>query len=341
MHQPPLAVVFGLAGLSLSAAERSFFQETQPLGFILFQRNCADPAQIAALSAELRAVTGRSDTPILIDQEGGRVQRLKPPHWPSYPPAAAYGALYARDPDLGTRAAWLAGHLLAADLAELGINVDCAPVLDLRIAGADAVIGDRALGETPGQVATLGAAMIAGFVTGGVVPVIKHLPGHGRALLDSHEALPLIDAPLDLLDATDFAAFRTVAQGSLGARIWGMTAHVLLSAIDPARAATCSPVVVAEIIRSRIGFDGFLLSDDLSMKALGGDYGDRTRQALAAGCDAVLHCNGDLAEMQAIAAAARPLDAAALRRLAAAQPVRAPAFDLAAARTEFADLLAA
>lgn len=337
-----LAALFGLSGPELTSDERAFFRDARPLGFILFQRNCVDPEQLRRLTDALRSLTGWARTPILIDQEGGRVQRLKPPHWSLFPPPARYGELYREDPARGLRAAWLAGALLAADLRAVGIDVDCAPVLDLAVAGADGVIGDRALGATPEQVAALGTAMIDGFRAGGVIPVIKHLPGHGRALLDSHAALPRLETPLAQLEATDFAAFRAVAQGRFGQQIWGMTGHLLLPEIDPGHSATCSPRVIAEIIRGRIGFDGFLLSDDLSMRALAGSYQERSQLALAAGCDAVLHCNGDRGEMLAVAQGARPLDAAARRRFAAATIAREVAAETSLnARQEFEALLAA
>lgn len=327
-------VIFGCEGTTLSASERQFFRDADPLGFILFARNCEAPAQIARLVAELRALVGRADAPILIDQEGGRVARLKPPHFPAYPAAAkiaALGGLSAR------KAAWLAARLIADDLGQLGITVDCAPVLDVPVSGADPIIGDRAWGNEPRLVAENGLAVCDGLMAGGVLPIIKHIPGHGRATVDSHRALPVVETPRATLDSTDFAPFR-----ALSGMPWAMTAHVLYTAIDPDRPATLSPRVIADVIRAGIGFDGVLLCDDLSMAALGGKIETRAWDALQAGCDLVLHCNGILDDMVAIAGAIGPMSETAWRRVAAAEARRhAPgAFDRTAAEHEFAALLA-
>ena len=327
-------MIFGLGGLELNEEERAFFRATAPLGFILFQRNCATPEQVRRLVAALRDCVGRDDAPVLIDQEGGGVARLKPPHWPAYPPAAAIGAL---DASLAAEAARLGARLIADDLASLGITVDCMPVLDLPAPGADPVIGDRAYGSDAAIVTTLGREVCEGLLAGGVLPVLKHIPGHGRAAVDSHVALPVVTAPLAALEASDFVPFRALARMP-----WAMTAHILYAAIDAGHPATLSPRVIGEVIRAGIGFDGVLLSDDVSMQALPGALGARAGAALAAGCDVVLHCNGAMSEMIEVAAAAEPLTAAAKRRLAAgAARLRAPEpFDRAAAQRRFAALLA-
>jgi len=306
----PLAAIFGLQGTALSPSERAFFRDADPLGFILFARNCATPDQVRGLVAELRGAVGRGAAPVLIDQEGGRVARLGPPHWRSYPSARAIAAL-------GEQAARLGARLIADDLAVLGITVDCMPVLDLPAANADPVIGDRAYGERADRVAAMGFAVCKGLLAGGVLPVMKHIPGHGRATVDSHLALPRVAAPLAALDAHDFAPFRALA-----AMPWAMTAHVVYEAIDPDDPATLSPRLIAGTIRASIGFDGFLVSDDLSMAALAGAVGARARRALAAGCDAVLHCNGRMDEMMEVAATSAPLSAEAQRRLAVGEAVR-------------------
>ena len=331
------AAIFGCAGPALTPAERDFFQATDPAGFILFKRNCESPDQVRALVDALRAAVDRPTAPVLIDQEGGRVQRLRPPHWRAAPPARRFGALYDRDPSAGERAAWLNARLIAAELHGLGIDVDCAPVLDNPVAGAHDVIGDRALAAEAGTIAALGRAVAAGFQAGGVLPVIKHLPGHGRAGVDSHLHCPIVDAPDAALRSADLPPFRALADAP-----FAMTAHVVYRAWDADRVATWSPWIIAEIIRGAIGFAGCLLSDDLSMQALDGGLGTRARRALDAGCDLALHCNGDLAEMQDVAAAAGPLSAVAAERLGAALGRRtAPEpLDRAAALAELNALLA-
>lgn len=315
MSNQPRAVIFGLAGPSLDAAERRLFAAARPLGFILFARNCLEPAQIRDLVDDLRDCAGDRDALVLIDQEGGRVQRLRPPRWRAAPAAERIGGLGEA---AALEAAWLHGRLLAADLQPLGIDVDCAPVLDVRRPEGHGIIGDRAFAAQPGRVAQLGRATCAGLLAGGVLPVIKHIPGHGRATLDSHEALPVVDAAADDLRALDFQPFVALADMPLA-----MTAHVVYAAFDRAAPATTSATVIGEVIRGTIGFDGLLLSDDLCMRALTGSPQERARAALAAGCDVVLHCNGDPAEMEAIADACPPLPADGARRLARAQAMRA------------------
>ncbi|HEX6842676.1 MAG TPA: beta-N-acetylhexosaminidase [Stellaceae bacterium] len=312
----PRAAIFGCSGATLTPAERDFFRDADPLGFILFQRNCHSPDQVRRLVSDLRDAVGRADAPVLIDQEGGRVARLKPPHWPAYPAPAAIAALGAA----AKEAAWLGARLIADDLAALGITVDCVPVLDIPVPGADAVIGDRALGDDPAAIATLGRAVCDGMLAGGVLPVIKHIPGHGRATVDSHHALPRVDASRAILAKSDFAPFKALADMP-----WAMTAHIVYTHIDAGAAATLSRKVVTEVIRGEIGFDGVLVSDDLSMRALGGSFADRTQGALAAGCDLVLHCNGNMTEMTAVAGAAARLTPAARRRVERAEARRGAA----------------
>jgi beta-N-acetylhexosaminidase len=329
-ERPPRAIAFGCAGERLSPAERSFFAAADPLGFILFRRNCADPDQVRALIAEFRDCVGRDDAPVLIDQEGGRVARLQPPHWRRYPAPARLAAL--PDPD-AEEAVRLGARLIADDLAALGVTVDCAPVLDLPIAGADAVIGDRAYGSDPARTGRLGQAMGEGLLAGGVLPVVKHIPGHGRARVDSHHALPIVEANEDVLAGSDFAPFRALADMP-----WAMTAHIVFTAIDPDRPATLSPDLIDRVIRREIGFDGVLASDDIGMGALSGTVGERVRGALDAGCDLVLHCNGSLDEMREAADAAAPLSPQALARIARGEALRrgsARAFDRRAAEARF------
>jgi beta-N-acetylhexosaminidase len=333
-------VIFGLAGTVVREAERALFAAADPLGFILFARNCESPAQVSALVRDLRAIVGRADAPVLIDQEGGRVQRLRPPHWRDAPAAGVIGRLAQTDEAAAVEAAWLNGRLLAAELAALGISVDCAPVLDLAYQGADAVIGDRAYAADPERVALLGRASCAGLLAGGVLPVIKHVPGHGRARVNSHRDLPVVEAPAHDLERTDFAPFL-----AMNHMPWAMTAHIVFSAIDPDRPATLSARVIADAVRGTIGFGGVLVSDDIGMGALKGPTDARASAALEAGCDLVLHCSGDLAEMHAVAAACGPLADAAADRLTAAEEMRAaaedPAFDAADARARLQRLLAA
>ncbi len=329
------AFITGVAGLELTDVERSFLRDVQPWGLIVFKRNISEPDALRRLTGDVRATLGR-DAPILIDQEGGRVQRMGPPSWPKYPPAAAYGALYDRDRVAGLAAARLAARLIAADLVDVGIDVDCMPVADVPVAGADAVIGDRAFGTRPDKVAALAAAFAEGLADGGVLPVVKHIPGHGRATADSHQRLPVVTADRSTLEATDFAAFRPLVGLPLA-----MTAHVVFSAIDAVAPATTSAAIVRDVIRGSIGYQGLLMSDDISMGALVGSLGERARAAISAGCDLVLHCNGDMDEMLAVAAAAPPLEGNAAHRAKAAlasKKLAAP-IDLAAKRAEFYALI--
>jgi beta-N-acetylhexosaminidase len=306
---PSRAFITGVSGPELTASEREFLRAERPLGFILFKRNVDSPAQVTRLVAELRETMGEPDTPVLIDQEGGRVQRLGPPHWPAYPPGAVFGSLYDRDPALGLQAAWLSNRLIAADLAELGITVDCLPLADVPVAGADAVIGNRAYGTEPAKVAAIARAVTEGLEQGGVLPVLKHIPGHGRATADSHFRLPTVDTAREELERTDFAAFIPLADLPMA-----MTAHVVFCTLDPAQPATTSATIIQQVIRGRIGFQGLLMSDDVSMNALAGSIAERTRAIVGAGCDMVLHCNGKLDEMREVASQAPELSGKALER---------------------------
>jgi beta-N-acetylhexosaminidase len=330
------AFITGVAGLALTDRERAFLREAQPWGLILFRRNAASAEQLRALVGEMRNVLGRP-APVLIDQEGGRVQRLGPPHWPSYPPGAAYGGVYDRDREQGLAAARLGARLIAADLFALGIDVDCLPIADVPVAGSDPIVGDRAYGSEPGKVASIARAVAQGLADGGVLPVVKHIPGHGRAAVDSHKKLPVVDGDRALLEATDFAAFVPLADLPMA-----MTAHVVFTAIDPVAPATVSATIVREVIRGSIGFDGLLMSDDISMQALSGTVGERAHAAIAAGCDIVLHCNGEMREMSAVAANVPRVEGHTARRAERALAAKkAPApLDVAAARTEFFRLMA-
>lgn len=332
----PRAAILGCAGLALSAEEQRFFAEADPFGFILFKRNCDNPAQLKALVAALRDSVGRAEAPVLIDQEGGRVARLGPPHWRKPPAAAEFALLTDRDLALGGEAARLNARLMAAELTELGIDVDCTPVLDLPVEGAHDVIGNRAHGRTPDLVATLGRAVCEGLLEGGVLPVIKHLPGHGRATVDTHLALPVVSTAEAELRRTDFVPFQM-----LNDMPWGMSAHLVYTAIDPAQPATTSRTVIERVIRGFIGFDGLLLTDDLSMQALSGTVGERAAAAIAAGCDVALHCNGKMDEMRSVVAAAPRLGDAALARIERGRALlHAPdRFDPAAGLAKLAALL--
>jgi beta-N-acetylhexosaminidase len=303
------AMITGCAGKTLTEDEMAFFTREKPWGLILFARNIGMPEQIQALTAHFRMLVGRADAPVFIDQEGGRVQRIREPITQSYPSGAAIGAIYRNDPSAGRCAARTMSRLHAADLLPLGINADCLPVLDVPVEGAHDVIGDRAYGKDPETVAILGREAAEGLLDGGVLPVIKHIPGHGRAFSDSHKALPVVDTQLDELRRHDFPPFKALADMPMA-----MTAHVVYSAIDPGRPATTSARVVEEIIRGEIGFDGLLMSDDVSMHALSGDFRTRTESIFGAGCDVVLHCNGVMEEMLAVAAETPILDGTAAER---------------------------
>jgi beta-N-acetylhexosaminidase len=333
----PRAFITGFCGLTLTTDERAFLREARPWGVILFKRNIQDKVQVSELVTEVSHELG-VEAAVLIDQEGGRVQRLGPPIWPAYPPGAAYGRLFDRDPAAGLAAAKLGARLIAADLTELGINVDCLPLADVPISGADNVIGDRAYGETPEKVAAIALAIAEGLGEGGVLPVLKHIPGHGRANADSHQKLPVVHVDRATLEATDFAAFRPLNKLPLA-----MTAHVVFAAIDPVRPATTSATMISKVIRGFIGFDGLLMGDDVSMGALSGSIAERAWASLSAGCDLVLHCNGKMDEMRAVASEAPELSGEAKRRAAAALAVRkSPSgIDLPEARREFAAVMAA
>ncbi|WP_131117088.1 beta-N-acetylhexosaminidase [Lichenihabitans psoromatis] len=305
-----LGFVCGCAGLELTDDEKRFIADTQPWGLILFRRNVDTPEQVSRLTASFRAVVGRFEAPVLMDQEGGRVQRLRPPLWPDYPAASRYEGCGGES---DAQAAKLGARLIAHELRNVGVTVDCAPVLDVPVPGSHNVIGDRAFAADPMTVARLGRAFAEGLLLGGVLPVMKHVPGHGRAGVDSHLSLPVVEADRDELDQHDFEPFRQLADLPIA-----MTAHVVYTALDPDRPATTSARVIDQIIRGVIGFDGLLLSDDLSMEALKGSLGERAEQARLAGCDILLHCNGKLDEARAVAAAARPIEGMVERRVSAA-----------------------
>jgi beta-N-acetylhexosaminidase len=330
------AFITGISGTELSADEREFIRSERPWGFILFKRNVETATQVTRLVAELRAVNAQPDAPVLIDQEGGRVQRLGPPNWPVYPPGAIFDALYDIDQAAGLLAARLSSRLIADDLAQLGITVDCLPLADVPVAGADAVIGNRAYGTEPAKVAAIARAVTEGLKQGGVLPVLKHIPGHGRATADTHFKLPTVDTAKSELELTDFAAFRPLADLPMA-----MTAHVVFSALDPVHPATTSATIIEQVIRNGIGFQGLLMSDDVSMNALAGSIAERTRAIVAAGCDMVLHCNGKLDEMREVARATPELAGRALQRADQALASRKPAqsFDRQAARAQLDALI--
>jgi len=307
------AFITGCAGKALSDAERELFAAERPCGLILFARNVESPEQIRALVASFREAVGSDDVLILIDQEGGRVQRLRNPHWRNMPPARCYGDLYASDPEGAKRAARAGARLIAAELHDVGINVNCAPLIDVPQAGAHDIIGDRAFSTDPEVVIALGRAVMDGTLAGGVLPVIKHVPGHGRAMADSHHALPRIDASKEDLKAVDFRPFQALHDAPLA-----MTAHVVLPAFDQ-RPATVSPVIMGQVIRDLMGLTGLVMSDDIGMKALGGPFAERTRAVIEAGCDVVLHCSGKFSEMVEVAGAAPPLEGQAAERFAHAR----------------------
>lgn len=308
--------IYGLKGTTLDPEEKAFFRDADPWGFILFARNVEGVRQLSRLTLELRDCVGR-DAPVLIDQEGGRVARLKPPAWRKAPPAEVFADLYLKDEDAAIEATRINHRLLAHELRTVGIDVDCAPVADLRIEGADAIIGDRAFGRTPDPIAHLGRAAMEGLMAGGVVPIVKHIPGHGRAKADSHLELPVVPEEHGLLSETDFAPFRALADAPMA-----MTAHIVYADIDDGAPATQSAEVIGGVIRGEIGFDGLLMTDDLSMKALSGSFRERAERSLAAGCDMLLHCNGEMAEMLAVAEGAARLDGQRQDRALAAEAAR-------------------
>lgn len=306
-HILPKAVIFGLEGTVLQDKERSFFKTVSPLGFILFSRNINTPEQVKSLVVSLRECVGWH-CPVLIDQEGGRVARLKPPHWRASPPVGIFASLAEHDLQKAVEVTYLNARLIGKELYDLGINVDCAPVADLQIEGAHGIVGDRSFGSTPEKVSLLARGMAKGLHDSGVISIIKHIPGHGRAKADSHEVLPVVDATLSTLMQTDFAVFKALCDLP-----WAMTAHILYPALDTVFPATLSKNIIT-FIRRDIGFEGFLVSDDLSMKALKGSYKERAAQSLEAGCDAVLHCNGKLQEMVEVAEGVRVLSEQAWQR---------------------------
>ena len=333
------AFISGCAGPALSAAERDFFASRNPWGLILFKRNCETPEQIRALTSAFRAAVGRRDAPVFVDQEGGRVQRLGPPSnaWQQFPAARAYGELYQRDPLAAVRAARLVARLMAEDLLAAGITANCVPVLDVPQPGSHDVIGSRAYAERVDQIIALGGAHAAGFLAGGIAPVMKHMPGHGRSRADSHHELPRVDATLAELRAVDFVPFAALAGLPMA-----MTAHIVYTALDGNAPATLSRHVIGEVIRGEIGFDGLLITDDLSMKALSGTLAERARRALEAGCDVALHCNGVLSEMEEVAAAAGSLSkpAAGRARRALKMAAKPRRFDRKAAEASLQSLVA-
>ena len=306
------AAIYGLAGTALSDEERAFFRDADAAGYILFKRNCEIPEQVLRLTDDLRDLTGRVNLPILIDQEGGRVARMRPPAWPAFPPADRFAHLYQAAPSSAIEAARSNARAIALTLRHCGINVNCLPLLDVRQEGASDIIGDRALGSEPMQVAALGRAVLDGMASAGVVGVIKHIPGHGRALVDSHKELPVVTAGAEELEV-DLEPFERLAWAPMG-----MTAHVVYTAWDPDHPASQSPTVIGDIIRGRIGFDGWLMSDDLGMEALAGDFGDRARDVVSAGCDVALHCSGKMEEMIAVAREVPAMSADGEARLARA-----------------------
>lgn len=330
------AMILGCAGLSATKEELALYRDERPWGFILFARNLSEPEQIRDLVASLKDSIGRPDAPVLIDQEGGRVQRIRAPHVEAYPPAARLGEVYEADRGAGLRAAWLMSRLHAFDLTRLGITVNCLPVLDVLVEGSTQAIGNRSYGRDPAAVTALGTAASEGLKAGGMLPVMKHIPGHGRAMVDSHHDLPVVTASLDELDSQDFAPFRALKD-----EVMAMSAHLVFTAVDPERPATTSPKVIQEIIRGRIGFEGLLLSDDSSMNALKGTLGERAADIVAGGCDIVLHCNGVMDEMKQVVARVPELAGESLRRATAAQAAFRPAdaTDERAARAEFGALV--
>jgi len=309
------AAIYGLEGVEMTADERAFFQDSEPAGFILFRRNCENREQLLRLTDSLRELTGRDHLPILIDQEGGRVARMRPPEWPAFPTAERFAELYALAPSSAIEAARANARAIALTLRACGINVNALPLLDVRREGASDIIGDRALGSEPMQVAALGRAVLDGMASAGVVGIVKHMPGHGLALVDSHKELPVVVAAADELE-TDLEPFERLSSAPMG-----MTAHVVYMAWDPDHPASLSPTVIGDIIRGRIGFDGWLMSDDLGMDALAGDFGSRAAGVVAAGCDVALHCSGKLEEMVAVASAVPPMSAEGDARLARAMAI--------------------
>ena len=318
-RRPPTACVVGVSGPDLTEPEKEVLGTLNPFGVILFARNVQSPDQLRRLITQCRSVLGRADAPVLVDQEGGRVRRLKPPHWRQAPAAARFGAIYDQNAQAGREACYLNARLIAADLVAVGINVNCAPVLDVPVPGADNVIGDRAFSRDPDRVAALGAAALAGFMSAGVIPFLKHLPGHGRAKVDSHEALPVVTTDQATLKASDFKPFRALRYAP-----YAMSAHIVFTAIDPHNPATQSKTVIEQIIRGDIGFQGCLFSDDLNMGALTGEIDERAGRALEAGCDVALQCSGQIADLQQLIGTVPPLQGDSLARAAAPLSMNGP-----------------
>lgn len=317
-------VIFGIAGLELTPDERAFFADAAPAGYILFKRNIGTRDQVRALTDSLRALSGNDRLPILIDQEGGRVARMGPPEWPAFPAGPAFAKLYDTAPMSAIQAMRANGQALGLMLAEVGITVDCAPILDVAQPDTTEAIACRAYGAEPMQVAALGRAMLEGLAAGGVVGVVKHMPGHGRAVVDSHHLLPTVTAPAEALDI-DLEPFRTLRHAAMG-----MTSHIVFEAWDAARPATVSPTIIADVIRGKIGFDGLLMTDDIDMKALSGTAGEKAAAAIAAGCDLVLDCWARMDEMIEIAGRLGPIADTSRARLDAAMAgVGAPQGDVA------------
>lgn len=303
------AFISGCAGKSLTAAERDVFAAERPCGLILFARNVESPQQIRALVDAFKSAVGSDEVLILVDQEGGRVQRLRPPHWRAMPPARCFGDFYAVNPEAAKRAAFAGARLMAAELHDVGLNVNCTPCIDVPQEGAHDIIGDRGFSTDPDVVSTLGRAVMDGTLAGGVLPVIKHVPGHGRALADSHKSLPRIEASKEELEAVDFRPFIALHDAPLA-----MTAHVLLPEYDERRPATVSPAIMGKVIRDQLGLTGLIMSDDIGMKALQGSFAARTRAVIEGGCDVVLHCSGNFSEMAEVAGAAPALEGKAAKR---------------------------
>ncbi|KZK82529.1 Beta-hexosaminidase [Pseudovibrio sp. Ad46] len=329
--------ISGCLGPELRAEDKAFFRDQQPFGLILFARNMETPAQIRRLCADFREAVGRADAPVFIDQEGGRVQRFGAPHVPVYPAAGTIGRLYAQDVEAAKRAAYLHALLIGLDLRDLGLNANCIPCLDMPIEGASNIIGLRAYGSDVALVSDLGRAAMDGCLAAGVMPVMKHMPGHGRALVDSHLSLPEVTSPLEELEARDFLPFKSLRDCPMG-----MTAHIVFKEIDGDHPVTQSSYAIQKVIREAIGFDGVLISDDISMKALGGDLKSRVEKIVAAGCDLVLHCNGELDEMKTVASAVPEIDGKRAERIKAAMQRNTQVFDgdETALRAEFDELCA-
>ena len=310
------AAIYGLEGLALSESERDFFRDAKPAGYILFRRNCRDRAQLRALTDSLRSLEGHDNVPILIDQEGGRVARMRPPEWPAFPTGEAFDRLYQLAPSSAIEAARVNARALGLMLAEVGVTVDALPMVDVRQPGASDIVGDRALGSNPMQVSALGRAILDGLMSAGVLGIVKHIPGHGRALVDSHHELPVVEDDEEAL-AIDLEPFERLRDAPMA-----MTSHLLYKAWDAERPASQSPIVINDIIRQRIGFDGFLMSDDIGMEALAGDHGERAAACIAAGCDVALHCDGKMDNMMRVANAVPALSDIAEARLARAMAMR-------------------